>query len=67
VLDPGYLDAVDTSTPGGLSPAQLVALLTGLLDGAVGLQVTIFDPDLDPSGAQARLLAETLAEALGAG
>jgi hypothetical protein len=37
----------------GLSFEELAELLRGLLAGpALGLQVTIFDPDLDPTAAR---------------
>jgi arginase len=66
ILDPSFVPAVDTPTPGGLTPEQLVELLRGLLalPGAAGLEFTIFDPDLDPDGQQATLLAELLTAAL---
>ncbi|MEU6721525.1 arginase family protein [Nonomuraea sp. NPDC046802] len=67
VLDPSVLPAVDSPTPGGLNPAQLTELLRGLisLPGAVGMEVTILDPDLDEDGSQAALLADILVSALG--
>lgn len=64
VLDPPYLDAVDSPDLGGLTPAQLTDLLRALVPGAVGLQVTVFDPDLDPTGEQAGLLTDILVDAL---
>lgn len=51
VLDPEHLPAVDSPDPGGLDPAELAALLEALAPTAVGAQVTVFDPDLDPTGA----------------
>lgn len=65
VLDPSHLSAVDSPTPGGLSPDQLVALLTALAPGALGAQATVFDPDLDPNGDQATVLADILVDGLG--
>ncbi|MEV0234136.1 arginase family protein [Nonomuraea sp. NPDC050786] len=66
VLDPSVLSAVDSPTPGGLDAAQFVELLRGLvgLPGAAGLEVTIFDPDLDEDGTQAAVLADLLVSAL---
>lgn len=64
VLDPQHLSAVDSPDPGGIAPDQLVALLQGLLPEAVGLQVTVLDPDLDPDGAAATLLSDILVEAI---
>ncbi|MEV0201022.1 arginase family protein [Nonomuraea sp. NPDC050691] len=68
VLDSSVLPAVDSPAPGGLSPDELVRLLRGLLrlPGAAGLQVTIFDPDLDEDGSQAALLADVIVRALAA-
>jgi arginase len=64
VLDPDYLAAVDSPDPGGLSPDQLVELLRGLAPNAVGVQVTVFDPDLDPHGDAAPMLADLLVRGL---
>lgn len=66
VLDPSVLRAVDSPTPGGLDADRLVRLLRGLLrlPGAAGLQITIFDPDLDEDGSQAATLVDVLAAAL---
>jgi arginase len=64
VLDPEYLDAVDSPDPGGLSPGQLVDLLRGLVPRAMGLQVTVFDPDLDQDGRGAALLTDILVASL---
>jgi arginase len=55
------LDAVDSPQPGGLSYDELAELLRRLLAGpAVGMQVTIFDPDLDPNGTAAEALTACL-------
>ncbi|WP_181771401.1 arginase family protein [Amycolatopsis pittospori] len=65
-LDPEFVSAVDSPDPGGLGPDALVELLRGLvaLPGAAGLELTIFDPDLDPDGTQAALVADCLVRAL---
>ncbi|MEU3624466.1 arginase [Amycolatopsis coloradensis] len=65
-LDPEFVSAVDSPDPGGLSPDKLVELLRGLLaiPGAAGLELTIFDPDLDPDGTQAALVTDCLVHAL---
>jgi arginase len=60
ILDPGVMPAVDSPDPGGLSAAELTGLLAALAPGAVGAQVTVFDPDLDPDGSHARLLTDIL-------
>ena len=65
VLDPEYLPAVDSPDPGGLDPKELTALLAALAPAAVGAQVTVFDPDLDPDGRYAHMLTDVLATGLG--
>jgi len=64
ILDPGVMPAVDSPDPGGLGPEQLTELLGVLAPGAVGAQVTVFDPDLDPDGRHGGLLTELLVEGL---
>jgi arginase len=65
VLDPAYVSAVDSPDPGGLDPDTLVSLLRELLSrpGAAGFELTVFDPDLDPDGRQAALVADILERA----
>jgi arginase len=65
VLDPEHLPAVDSPDPGGLDPKELTALLAALAPAAVGAQVTVFDPDLDPDGRYAHMLTDVLATGLG--
>jgi arginase len=60
ILDSGVMPAVDSPDPGGLSAAELTGLLAALAPRAVGAQVTVFDPDLDPDGSHARLLTDIL-------
>jgi arginase len=66
VLDPAVMPAVDAPDPGGLDHSQLIELLRALIahPACIGLQVTIYDPDLDPDGRYAVALAETLVNAL---
>ena len=66
VLDPQVLPAVDSPEPGGLLPEELTALLSTLVasPSCAGLEVTVFDPDLDPDGSQATLLTDILVGAL---
>ena len=64
ILDPGVMPAVDSPDPGGLSAAELTGLLAALAPRAVGAQVTVFDPDLDPEGSHARLLTDILVTGL---
>jgi arginase len=62
VLDPAVMPAVDSPDPGGLSLDAVAELLLPLVHhpGALGLQLTIYDPGLDPDGACARRLAALL-------
>lgn len=64
ILDPAHLPAVDSPAPGGLRPATLEQLLTRLAPRASGINVTVYDPDLDPTGGQAALLVDILANAI---
>ena len=52
VLDDDLMPAVDSRQPGGMSYGELAQLLGVLLRSglAVGMEVTIFDPELDPTG-----------------
>lgn len=65
VLDPEIMPAVDTPTPGGLDHDELVTILGTLLASprSAGLDVTVFDPDLDPEGALAGRLTDILVAA----
>jgi arginase len=66
ILDASVMPAVDSPEPGGLDHAQLRALLTPLLasPGSVGLDVGIFDLDLDPDARLVAELTDTLVAAL---
>lgn len=67
VVDPSEISAVDSPGGPGLTLAE-VASVVGVLVRAprfVGLDVTIFDPDLDPDGSQGRNLTDALVTALG--
>lgn len=66
VLDDDIMPAVDYRMPGGLSWDELATVLhAGVTSGkAVGINVTIFNPRLDPDGTIAQRLAETLARGL---
>jgi arginase len=67
VLDPEVMPAVDAPEPGGLTHQELVALLQTLTASelAVGVELTIFDPDLDPDGRLAAELTGTVVAGLG--
>jgi arginase len=64
VIDSALLPAVDSPAPDGLSFDELAAVLRELAAGAVGVQVTVFDPDLDTDGSQARALTDCLVRGL---
>jgi arginase len=63
VLDDDLMPAVDYRHPGGLSWEEAAEILRGLLhaSGARGLEVTIFNPRLDPGGSYARRLSDLIA------
>jgi arginase len=52
VLDDALMPAVDSRTPGGLSYDEFNKIVVILLSSAkaTGAEITILDPDLDPSG-----------------
>jgi arginase len=66
VVDDALMPAVDYRLAGGLSWEELTTVLRmGPASGtALGLDVTIFNPTLDPDGAAARGLAMAIEEAL---
>jgi arginase len=66
VLDDAVMPAVDYRLPGGLTWVELETVLrTAISNGqAVGLDVTIFNPRLDPDGQITARLAECLLDGL---
>jgi len=64
VLDEVFMPAVDSPSPDGLLPEQLIELLRALAPGAVGAHVGIYDPDLDPDGSAAEVVVDCIAEGL---
>ncbi|WP_328674489.1 arginase family protein [Streptomyces sp. NBC_00322] len=68
VLDDAVMPAVDYRLPGGLSWTELESVLRTALgdDRAVGFDVTIFNPRLDPDGSIAASLVECLRRGLSA-
>ncbi|WP_329332505.1 arginase family protein [Streptomyces sp. NBC_00663] len=68
VLDDAVMPAVDYRLDGGLSWEELETVLRTALSGAgaVGLDVTIFNPRLDPDGSAAARLTECLLRAFAA-
>jgi arginase len=65
-LDDAIMPAVDYRMPGGLSWDELtITLRTAMATGrAVGLELTIFNPRLDPDGAIARDLVDAVVAGL---
>jgi|SoiMethySBSTD1v2_1073268.scaffolds.fasta_scaffold210576_3 arginase len=66
VLDDTVMPAVDSRVPGGLSYEALVEMLRTLLGSprALGVELTIYDPDRDPEGTVGRAFTSALVEAL---
>ena len=69
MLDDTVMPAVDYRQPGGLSADELATILaaaiaTGLV---AGVDVTIYNPALDPAGTAGAALAGALARGLGGG
>jgi arginase len=66
VLNPELMPAVDSPIPGGLDIQQAAALLAPLVrhPAALGLQVTIYDPTIDPNGSGAVRIVELLEQTL---
>src|SRR5262249_46471538 len=67
VLDPIHMPAVDSPTPGGPTPGGLVSLLAPLVrhPKALGMELTIYDPALDPDRSCAARLVGLLERLLG--
>ncbi|MEV3870273.1 arginase family protein [Streptomyces sp. NPDC049906] len=65
VLDPSVMPAVDSPDPHGLLPREVSELLRPLLASprCAGLNVTIYDPDLDPDGTAGDLLTDLVVDA----
>ena len=66
VLDPAVMPAVDSPEPDGLGLDEVAELLTPLVrhPKALGMQLTIYDPTLDPDGSSAGRLVALLERAL---
>jgi arginase len=64
VLATEWMSAVDSPEPGGMTPQELSTLLEAALNSqrCIGMEITIYDPTLDPSGAGADLIIQMLAE-----
>ena len=68
VFDETIMQAVDDPRPDGLAWAEVVSALTVAVRSgrAVGLQIAIYNPDIDADGSNGRGLAATVREALAA-
>jgi arginase len=66
VLDPVWMPAVDSPDPGGMNPGELLTILKAAAQSpsCIGMEITIYDPTLDPSGQGARLIVDLLSNAL---
>jgi arginase len=67
VLSPKWMFAVDSLEPGGLTPEELVILLKTVSQSnrCAGMQITIYDPMLDPDGVCGNRIVEILVAAFG--
>jgi arginase len=67
VLDQSVMPAVDSPNPNGLYFDELAQALQIFLSSpkAVGLEITIYDPELDPDGVYGDRLADTIVRAFG--
>jgi arginase len=66
VLDDAIMPCVDYRMPGGLSLQELTTVLRTAIasDQAAGLEITIYNPKLDPQGTAAQGLVDALVTAL---
>jgi arginase len=64
VLDESVMQAVDSPSPGGLNPDQLIELLQALAPNATGAHVGIYDPDLDPDGSAGQVVVQCIVDGL---
>lgn len=66
VLDQSIMWACDAPQPDGLSWEELSIVLSVAManDKAVGFEITIYNPDMDPGGLSGRGLAATIAKSL---
>ncbi|MBG6140905.1 arginase [Longispora fulva] len=67
ILDPSVMPAVDAPDPGGIAYGELELLIAGLTDApeCLGLHISVFDPDYDPTGTYAEELVQLLVNGLG--
>ena len=65
VLAPEWMPAVDSPNPGGMTPEELLTTLKIAVNSkrCIGMEVTIYDPTLDPKEQGADLIVEVLSQA----
>jgi arginase len=64
VLSPDWMPAVDSPDPGGMTPSELTELLKRVIGSrkCVGMEVTIYDPERDPTRRCAKLIVDILSD-----
>lgn len=64
VLATEWMPAVDSPEPGGMTPHELSTLLKTAVnsDRCIGMEITIYDPTLDPGGGGADLITNMMVE-----
>lgn len=69
VLDDAVMPAVDYRQPGGLTPGELVTILAAAMGSGrvAGVDVTIYNPALDPDAGAGAALAGALIRGLAGG
>jgi arginase len=65
VLSPEWMPAVDSPDPGGMNPTELLAIVRAGIRSkrCVGMEITIYDPTLDPGERRASLVVDLLVNA----
>jgi arginase len=66
VLHQDHMPAVDSPNPFGISPDELAPILSELVasPACAGIDIAIYDPEIDPTGAGARLLTDLTVDVL---
>ena len=66
VLSPDWMPAVDSPDPGGMTPTELTKVLKRAIWSrkCVGMELTIYDPERDPTGRCANLIVDVLSDAV---
>lgn len=67
VLDDALMPAVDYREPDGLLPREVIEIVQSVaaMTSIVGMEVTIYNPTLDPDGACAAEIVDLVARSLG--